>query len=71
MFIFLILESENLSGFPDKISAFHLEGLSLMKCHFTLTAFMERTLFSSKIKEFFHYYDDDVTSVVTLIALFC
>lgn len=48
---FLILVSENLSGFPDKIVAFDLEGLILMKCCFTLTTFMESALFLNKIKE--------------------
>lgn len=42
---FLILESGNLSVFSDKVSAFHLEDLILMKCCFTLTTFMERAFF--------------------------
>ncbi|CAK6445096.1 unnamed protein product [Pipistrellus nathusii] len=53
---FLILVSENLTGFPDKIVAFDLEGLILMKCPFTLTTFMEKALFLNKI--IFHYHDE-------------
>lgn len=53
---FLILVSENLTGFPGKIVAFDLEGLILMKCHFTLTTFMEKALFLKKI--IFHYHDE-------------
>lgn len=63
---FLILVSENLYGFPDKIVAFDLEGLILMKCRFTPTTFMEKALFLNKI---IFYYHDELTSVSYLNCL--